>query len=62
MMYSTIWPQSDIHTKFYTDLIGRSSNITVVRHEVVTAVTMKDGVFWDVTPCGECKNRRFGGP
>jgi hypothetical protein len=21
----------------------------------------KNGVFWDVTPCGPCKNRRFGG-
>jgi hypothetical protein len=21
---------------------------------------MKDGVFWDVTPCDSCKNRRFG--
>jgi hypothetical protein len=28
---------------------------------VFTAVTMKNGVFWDVTPCGSCKNRRFGG-
>jgi hypothetical protein len=23
------------------------------------AVTMKNGVFWDVTPCGSCKNRRL---
>jgi hypothetical protein len=23
--------------------------------------TMKNCVFWDVTPCGSCKNRRFGG-
>jgi hypothetical protein len=22
---------------------------------------MMNGVFWDVTPCGSCKNRRFGG-
>jgi hypothetical protein len=22
---------------------------------------MKNVVFWDVTPCGCCKNRRFGG-
>jgi hypothetical protein len=22
---------------------------------------IKNGVFWDVTPCGSCKNRRFGG-
>jgi hypothetical protein len=34
---------------------------SVVRFEVFTAVTMKNGVFWDVTPCGSCKNRRFGG-
>jgi hypothetical protein len=32
-----------------------------VRSEVSTAVTMKDGVLWDVTPCGVCKNRRYGG-
>jgi hypothetical protein len=32
-----------------------------VRFEVFTAVTMKNGVFWDVTPCGFCNNRRFGG-
>jgi hypothetical protein len=22
---------------------------------------LKYGVFWVVTPCGSCKNRRFGG-
>jgi hypothetical protein len=33
----------------------------VVRFEVFTAVTVKNGVFWDVTPCGSCKNRRFAG-
>jgi hypothetical protein len=32
-----------------------------VRLEVFKAVTMKNGVLWDVTPCGSCKNRRFGG-
>jgi hypothetical protein len=31
------------------------------RFEGFTAVTMKAGVFWDVTPYGSCKNRRFGG-
>jgi hypothetical protein len=24
-------------------------------------LSIKNGVFWDVTPCGSCKNRRFGG-
>jgi hypothetical protein len=33
----------------------------VVRLEVFTEVTMKNGIFRDVTPCGSCKNRRFGG-
>jgi hypothetical protein len=32
-----------------------------IRFEGFTAVTMKNGVFWDVTLCGSCKNRRFGG-
>jgi hypothetical protein len=27
------------------------------KHEV----RMMNGVFWDATPCGSCKNRRFGG-
>jgi hypothetical protein len=31
-----------------------------IRLEVFTAVTMKNGVFWDVMTCGSCKNRRFG--
>jgi hypothetical protein len=26
-----------------------------------TVMTLKNGVFWVVTPCGSCKNRRFGG-
>jgi hypothetical protein len=34
---------------------------TYVRFEVFTAVTMKNCVFWDITPCDSCKNRRFGG-
>jgi hypothetical protein len=31
-----------------------------VRFEVFTAVTMKNAIFWNVTPCGSYKNRRFG--
>jgi hypothetical protein len=33
------------------------SKFSLVRFEVFTAVTMKNDVFWDVTPCGSCKNR-----
>jgi hypothetical protein len=31
-----------------------------VENKYITAVTMKNGVFWDVTPCGYCKNGHFG--
>jgi hypothetical protein len=31
------------------------------RFKVFTEVTMKNDVFWDVMPCGSCKNRCFGG-
>jgi hypothetical protein len=30
-------------------------------NKVFTAVTVKIGVFWDVTPYGSYKNRSFGG-
>jgi hypothetical protein len=32
-----------------------------VRFEFFTAVTVKNAVFWDVTPCRPCVNRCFGG-
>jgi hypothetical protein len=32
-----------------------------VKSQVFMAVTMKNTVFWDVTPCCPCKNRRYGG-
>jgi hypothetical protein len=37
------------------------NSIYFVRFEVSAAVTMKNGIFWDVMPYGSCKNRRFGG-
>jgi hypothetical protein len=39
------------------DQAAQTNFLTDVRLEVFTAVTMKNGVFWDVTPCGSCKNR-----
>jgi hypothetical protein len=39
----------------------KRDQLTGVRFEVFMAVTMKNGVFCDVTPCGSCKNRRFHG-
>jgi hypothetical protein len=35
--------------------------IIPVRFKVFTVVAMKNAVFWDVTPCGSCKNIRFRG-
>jgi hypothetical protein len=34
----------------------RKPGKTYVRFEVSPVVTMKNVVFWDVTPCGSCKN------
>jgi hypothetical protein len=37
---------------------------TLLRHLTVFIQPLsikKNGLFWDVTPCGSCKNRRFGG-
>jgi hypothetical protein len=31
-----------------------------VRSEVLTAVTMKNSVLWDMTSCGSCKSQHFG--
>jgi hypothetical protein len=39
----------------------RANKMITVRFKVFTAVTMKNCVFWDITPCGSCKNRCFGG-
>jgi hypothetical protein len=32
-----------------------------IRLKVSASVTMKNAVFWDVTPHGCCENRHFGG-
>jgi hypothetical protein len=68
------WIENNVHYcchhPFYELLVEKDdriqlttceSNPSLVRFEVFTAVTMKNGVFWDVTPCGSCKTRRFGG-
>jgi hypothetical protein len=35
---------------------GGRLSLFYVRFEVFTVVTMKNGVVWNVTPCGSCKN------
>jgi hypothetical protein len=39
----------------------RTSPVSIPDMATETYSLMKNGVFWDVTPCGSCKNRRFGG-
>jgi hypothetical protein len=33
----------------------------LIKYAIIKSTDMKNGVFWVVTPCGSCKNRRFGG-
>jgi hypothetical protein len=49
------------HRKHITSPLQSSAGYCYVRFEVFTEATMKNAVFWDVTPCGSCKNGRFGG-
>jgi hypothetical protein len=64
MKDSVFW---DIRTQFepnrrhITFQLQSSAFYYYVTFEVFTAVTMKNALFWDVTSCGSCKNRRFGG-
>jgi hypothetical protein len=49
-LFSVSWPGlSDQHKQVY------------VRFEAITAVAMKNVVFWDVALCRSCVDRRFGG-
>jgi hypothetical protein len=41
--------------------VSETGSVSYVRFEVLTAVTMKNAVFWDVAPCRYFVNRRFGG-
>jgi hypothetical protein len=50
-----------LHVHMEHSVLLRAFLYDCVRFEVSTAVTMKNAMFWDVTPCGSCKNRRFGG-
>jgi hypothetical protein len=49
---TSIGPEEAIPTEQIT--------IRSVSFEVFTAVAVKNGDLWDVTPCGYCKNRLFG--
>jgi hypothetical protein len=52
---------NNVLSRTTTDIISNLiKELMYVRFEVFTAMTMKNGVFWGVTPCVSCKNRRFG--
>jgi hypothetical protein len=45
---------------------GREAGLSLpssaeIKQTWVNISTLENGVFWDVTSCGSCKNRRFGG-
>jgi hypothetical protein len=37
------------------------ASLSISLYPFQTNLKQKNGVFWDVTPCGSYKNRRFGG-
>jgi hypothetical protein len=54
----------ELNSSIKVTRIGSPILITLMKEALSsseTAVTMKNGVFWDVTLCGTCKNRRFAG-
>jgi hypothetical protein len=55
LSWSAVWGLPNMWQLNWTDL----NSFGDVRFEVFTAVTMKNGVFWDVPQRGSCKNRRF---
>jgi hypothetical protein len=57
---STTESKTITNTKSHNSLSWKLK-IKFLRFEVFTAMTMKNGVFWDVMPCGSCKNRSFRG-
>jgi hypothetical protein len=59
-----LWGSIPLNTEYVVrrkKAFNPSRTSLLVRFEVFTAGTVKNDVFLDVTPCGSCKNRRFGG-
>jgi hypothetical protein len=53
----------NIFIKFQYIMLSDLLNETVrlIVHPAIKQKLYNNGVFWDVTPCGSCKNRCFGG-
>jgi hypothetical protein len=56
-----LWVAREAMSGYKILTIIYKNRVYILRLEVFTAVTMKNTVFWDVTPCRSCVNRRFGG-
>jgi hypothetical protein len=51
-----------IHRQFSEPIAICSTFKGYEKDEILTAVTMRSSIFWDITPCSPLKvNRRFGG-
>jgi hypothetical protein len=64
ILYVDIFPTShEMHYLYPRPFTGPFyfENLDDVRTSQETHLRAKNGVFCDVTPCGSCKNRRFGG-
>jgi hypothetical protein len=53
--------QEDIMSDIPENLVRIAPSLFVVCYRLESEGFLKNGVFWDFTPCGSCKNRRFGG-
>jgi hypothetical protein len=65
MHYQTLIHVQNLKLR-YSDVIFLSLFKIIWHHAVLTdyaeqEIYSKNGVFWNVTQCGSCKNRRFGG-
>jgi outer membrane protease len=38
-----------------------TKSVSRLRFKVITVMTMKNAIFWDVMPRRSCKNQHFGG-
>jgi hypothetical protein len=51
---------ADCDTDHYLVVAKIRERLTVNKQRLHKLLNEKNGVFWDVTPCGSCKNQRFG--
>jgi hypothetical protein len=54
VVFWDIKTQFVLHRRHITSPLHSPASYCYVRFEDFTAVTVKNGVFWDVTPCGSC--------